>query len=505
MDRNYINAKLDAASARVAEYRDRLYVPGQRDEYQGFSETAHRLLEANKNLLFSELNGEAYSATDSIYRGFSEAPGLNDVSNVKAMDAIDISIMATMQSIIPYLAAERAMSKPVDLIYFQKLVNTNVAGGFPKTGMDVVNPFSPLSNLINLGKSGGAKTEEFEGAGADKELTFTTPIAKKSVTITATKGEGDDKITVVGRDKDGDGIIYWNRSGAADSATVDYNESKISIANAVTGFTFSVSFDVDKTSELDGKNTLKVKAKTEKVEVEAEPNRIILESSFEDNAYMNKMTYDLQNVGLSMDFGKRALRQLLDAYVHYIDLQVVAAAANTAVENGIGAKLDLTKYSLATSQASTKNDKINEFMLELDNALLKQSGKGPTAYFVDTDAARILANNPMNFTSNSNYNSYINGVIGTYRNIPVVRHNALDGSLGSGVAFVGVVHKTADGQAAPVVYAEYLPPYSVRPALNYNNPAQFSSGLFSQSKAQKIVQQLAAYGAITFANTSGSN
>jgi len=497
MDRNYINDKLATASQKVAQYRDRLYVPGQRDDGTGFEFSAKRILDSYKNLLFSNATGDSYDAVDSIFKGFSQAPGMNDVENVKAVDAVDISIMATMQSIIPYLAAERAMSRPSDVIYYQKLVNTNVAGGFKTIGNDVVNPFKPLSNLINLGMSGASSSKTIAA-----EVDFGSPIAKRSVVVSATIG---DK-TVVGRDKDGDGIIYWSASGIANSGTVDYATGKITF-DTISAADAKVTVDLDRTSQTDGANTLKTKSVTEKVMVDSKVNRIILEQSFEDTAYMNKMSYDLQAVGVSQDYSKRALRQLLDSYVHYIDLTVVRSTVEAAGKDKVSADatFDLTKYSLASSQASTKNDKLNEFMLELDTALLKQSGRGTTAYLVDSDAARILANNPMNFTANTNFNQYINGVIGTYKNVPVIRHNALDGIAGTGVAYVAAVHKTADGQAAPSVYAEYLPPYSVRPALNFNNPAQFSTGLFSQTATEVIVKELAVYGTIKFAGSSSSS
>lgn len=503
MDRNYINNYLDNVADKVSAYRDRFYIPGVRDDSIGFSYTADRLINGQKNLLFSELEGKAYDPIDAIFKGFSDTPGMNDVDNVKSVDAIDISIMATMQSIIPYIAAERAMQRPADIIYYQKLVTTNANGGFKK-GDDVVNPFRPLPTTMRLNKSSSTFTvtsEDAEGITVDKgtvKYDGDTAIAKRSVIITITSGEGDEAKESIGRDKDGDGIIYWNKGGLAESATVNYADGDITITGVVDGAKVTITGEYERTSEESGAHTLKVKAVTEKVTVEAETNRIILESSFEENSYMNKMTYDLQQVGISMDYGKRSLRQLLDGYVHFIDLLVVDQFQRTAMKSNSGVTFDLTQYSISTSQASTKNDKLNEFMLELDTALLRQCAKAPTCYVVDTDAARILANNPY-FTANANFGNYLNGVIGTYKNVPVVRHNALDEVLPVGSAFVGVTHKTADGQAASIVFSEFLPPYSIRPALNYNNPSQFSTGLFSQNTAKEIVPELSTYGVIKFA------
>lgn len=181
---------------------------------------------------------------------------------------------------------------------------------------------------------------------------------------------------------------------------------------------------------------------------------------------MNKLTFDLQSTGVSMDYGQRAMKQLLDAYVYYIDLMVIKATRDAMVKNAVAnpAYLDLTAYTLSASEASTKNDKLHKFMLDLNNSLLRSCARGATAYLVDMEGAAILANDPIHFTPNTNYDLYINGVVGTYKNIPVIRHNALDGMGNTGAdicAFIGAIHKTPDGQVAPVVYGEYLPPLTL--------------------------------------------
>jgi len=492
-----LNDYMSTVGKKLTEAKARLVVPGVRDAGSGFMFTADRITKSLRNLYFS-MSDSVFDPTESLFQAFSERPGLNDVQNVYGVDVTDISITATLASMLPYLAAERSMDKPQDVMFYQSLVASQDSGGFT-TGQDVVNPFAPLSNAIDLGQSGSMLTATITSVAQTHTETVSLgkAIAKKSVVLTFTLG---GNVVAYGRDKDGDGIIYLTAGGAVTSCSVDY-AGVLTLTTIAANVTVTVAAYAERTSDSTGSTTLKTKPKTSTKLIISEPKRIILESSFEDQAYINKMTYDLQSAGVSMDYGQRAMKQLLDSYIHYIDLTVFRQIYVTAMKNThYATRFDLTSYSLGTSEASVKNDMLNSFMLDLNNQLMKSCGRGPTVYYTDMEGARILANNPMFFTPNANYDLYINGMIGTYRNIPVLRHNYLDGKAGAGVAFIGAAHKTADGNAAPVVYGEYLPPYSIRPAINYDNPSQFSQALFSQSVTDEIVPELATYGTIKYAS-----
>lgn len=113
--------------------------------------------------------------------------------------------------------------------------------------------------------------------------------------------------------------------------------------------------------------------------------------------------------------------------------------------------LDLGDYLMTTSEAATKNDIINQHILQLNKDLQKACGYGYTALLVDSEAAVILGNDKDHFTANAAFDQTLDGLIGTYRGTPVIRHHALDGwfddeSGNYGVVFA--VYKAPDGSLA---------------------------------------------------------
>jgi len=495
---------LAAVGAKINAAQKDLMANGIRNA-QGLLETANRIRQSADNLFFSR-GREVYEPVNAMFSALSDRPGLTDVDNVAGVDVVDINISATTQSIMGYLVSERAMGKPIDTAWYQGLKATNNAGGFNQ-GDTVFNPFSPISNKINLGP---ITTTPVKAASGASELDLGTKlVVPKSVVLTAKVG--DD--TVTGSDLKGDGVIYFDRGGVCDKATIDYKTGKIAfegLAVEVEGFAVT-----DRTADSTGGTTLKLKPVTMTATLTAKPNRIILENSFEDNAYINKQAFDLSTIGVELDFGRRSVNQLLQAFVYYLDLTAVQGTvkAMRADSNQFVGCLDLTTYDIVSSEASTKNDLVNQWVLQLNKKLLKNSGRGPTCYIVDTEGAITLGNNPSYFEANANFDKNVNGLIGTYRKIPVIRHNSLDGHAtangysdtideSESYGFVGAVFKDPSGQVAASMYAEYLPPYSVVPALNYDNPAQYSQALLSMSTCDVLVPQLSAY--MTVKNSKGS-
>lgn len=482
---------MDMVGAKINDAKDSL-MTGINEE--GFMHRAERIRTSASNFWFSASN-TVNEPVGAMFKSFSETAGLSDVDNVAGVDLVDINIMATQQSVMSYLSAERAMDKPTDIAWYQKLVAINDAGGFTK-GEDVLNPYSPLPTKINLGAVVTAKDVAVDSDGDVEIQLDAKPLVKKQVTIIAKNGSGE--VVATGSDLKGDGVIYWDNGTACDTATVNYDTAKVTLNGVVASVAavLSATANIDRTSQGDGANTLKVKPKTETVVLTAKPNRIIMENSFEENMFINKQAYNLSNVGVQLDFGKRAINQLLRSFVNYLDVTSVTKTAEVMLGQAPSDELDYTDYLISTSEASTKNDIVNQYVLKLNKNLQTKSGKGPTAYLVDSEAAIILGNNPMYFTPNDAFTQNLDGLIGTYNKIPVIRHHALNGILDTAevkYGFLGTLYKDPSGATAPTMYGEFLPPYSITPALNYQNPSQFSQGLFSQSVTDKLVPELASY------------
>jgi hypothetical protein len=478
----------ETVGQRLSASKSRLMANGIRNA-RGFNETADRIKKGAENLYFS-LGSDHYEPVDAIYESFSTRPGLGDTSNVKGVDIIDINILATQQSIMGYLSVERGMSKPVDTAYYQTLQAINNAGGFAE-GDTVFTPWAPISSSLNLGANLQTGTIE-----AGKITYSRAPLAKKGITIVAANGG-------IGTD-DGKGNITWDVTpeGLSAKATVNYETGVITLSGVAADAITSSTAILDRTAEKEGEGTLKVKPRTSTVTLEAVPRRVIIENSFEDNAYINKQAYNLASIGVQMDFGKRAVSQLLQVYTYFLDLMSVKATWEAMQGQEVSGNFDYTPYNMGTSEASTKNDIVNSWILQLIKDIQKRTGRGPNCYLVDSEGAMLLGNNPLYFVANAQFDNNLNGMIGTYRGFPVIRHTALDGVLdaqkndGHTYAFVGAIYKSPDGQIAPSMFGEYLPPYSVTPALNFDNPSQYSQALLSMNTTEVLVKELCAYLAV---------
>ena len=489
----------DAAVRKVDSARRFLTSRGQRN-FQGYLETRNRILTTAKNFENTGMvQGSQFEPMGSVFRGFSEignfsegaGAGLNAVANTYGIDVVDISILTSVKSFLPYLAVDRGMSKPTDLLTYTKLVAANDAGGLQK-GDTAVEPFAPISRKLALSRT-DAKAEITLEAGETSVTADFYPIAKRRTR--ATYG------TVIGGDYNGDGHILWQ--GAGVDVTIDYETGTFSIAAAAAA---DITLEVypDRTSETSGNTTLKLRPQTDNITITAEPNRVILESSMEQIAYMNRLLGN--DVGTSKEYGQIALQQLLNAFIYWINADLVKttwATAKEAVADGSVVTFDMSSYYNAGFDkfAGTKNDLLNKYLLDREGDLLTKSNKGATYYLVGMQGGNILANNSDKFVKTDLFSQELNGLIGTYGGTPVLRHDqmtALD-SVDLGYANIVLGHKDISGAAAPIIYGEYLPMYSSKPGINFNNPTELSQCLFNMSKSAPLILNYITRGRIKFA------
>lgn len=486
---------LDSATSKLNKAQGFLMKSGQRD-YMGYLETRNRILTTAHNFENSGY-GSYNEPLKSIFRGFSEAhsdfsegAGLNSVANTYGIDVVDISILTSVKSFMPYLAVDRGMSKPKDLLTYQKLIAVNEAGGLKK-GEVAVDPFAPINRNLALSRT-DAKVEETLTAG-ETSLTVAFPIAKGKVRASYNG--------VLGGDYNGDGKMLWQ--GAGVDVTIDYSEGTLSVAAAAAN---DIKFEIypDRTSEVSGANTLKLRAESDSIQIEAETNRVILESSMEQIAYMNKLLGN--DLGTTKEYGKIALQQLLNAFVYWINADLVKTTwevANLAVPV-VNHTFDMSAFYGSTGFnqfSSTKDNKMDLFMMEVEGDILNKGNKGATYHLVGMQGGILLANNSHAFVKSDIFGQELNGVIGTYNGVPVLRHDkitAID-NLTPGKANIIVGHKDASGAAAPVIYGEYLPLYSSRPGINFNNPTELSQCLFNMSKSAPLIKNYITRAQIQYA------
>jgi hypothetical protein len=495
---------LHLVGEKVNQARDKLLIPGYRNS-DGLGFTIDRIRKSAENFYFS--TSDISDPVLGFFTNFSKSPGLSDVTETRGVDVVDISIASAIESVIPYICLERGMSQPEEILFFQRLISENAAGGFAK-GATVRDPYTPSPNTMNLQPdSAVVSSAHTVVAGAlSPAIDLSSPIRKGSVKVVIATGNVDN---AEGIDALKDGTIYFSDSGNASGGSIDYDSGVVTITGATAADIITVTAERERSAESDGANTLKLVARNINIRVVAEPNRIILNNSLENQAYMRKMVYDNKAMGVDYDWAQASIVQLLKAYTDFLNLRVVNQLWSTVnkTEVGIGTRPSLAynTYSIGTSDAGAKNDLVHQFIINLNTRLLQKCDKRPNCYTVDVEAYKVLANNPNKFTPvDVSVDEQLDGYVGTYDGTPVIRHSTLNSSGNAGRinANHGVVvasYKSPDGRTGPIAFGEYLPPYSNKPAFNYDNPAQFSQGLFSHNVAVEVSENLCTYGNIQVA------
>ena len=100
-----------------------------------------------------------------------------------------------------------------------------------------------------------------------------------------------------------------------------------------------------------------------------------------------------------------AVNKLLDTYVKFLDFDSALTTVESLSKFPESKGFDMTDFVMTTSQAETKNNKMNEAIIGLSKDLMKACNYSYTALLVDSEAAAILGNNGTNFVANASFNT----------------------------------------------------------------------------------------------------
>lgn len=512
--------RLSYASKRIKDEKSKLMKFKNfsiRDE-EAFHKTAYGITTAIKNSQYAS-DGLSYNLDEALFEGMKNISTSNanfsesDLGSVEDMQVVDITLATiTSSSALNFLAVDTAMESLVTNVTFQSLVAANSAAGVNKDDV-VVDARQALNPMINIGKSGAVGT--FAGALANGTLVVgdtPRPILSGETKIYVDYGMDTEQLVGFalkkGPNYGSDAEVLKNTK---DEIVFKVVPSGVTIADegafidvttgAVTGITanagtVTVVFCWDRTGEIDGRNTLRLKVKNSNIIMKAERNRLHLENSIENIVEMNKIYANNAEMGIGVDYGKRAFQQLAVINKFFYDTQIVRTLWDGAKGLKTEETIDLSEYPMDDfrSFSPTKDNFLQKGMMSLAQKFLYRTGRGVTAWVVDSISALMLGNSA-NFVKSDAFMTRRDGLIGTYDNIPVLRYAYLDAVRESGSSISGEgkgtgvvlgVFKDISGKAAPVAWGSYLQPYSTIPALNPANPSQITSALYSMTACTLI-------------------
>lgn len=570
---NNVGAKLNFARKSLQGRGNKI-----RDE-KGFSYTADRILTSIGNFMdlgsttkFSLNDAIANGMRAAGRHNFSAS----DLASVRDVDVADIAIATTVASHgLTYIAMERAMDSIAQQISFQGLRALKTVGDI-KANQRVVDPRQGMPQGIDFSRDSAhvdcaittAKTYYADANnGVLPVVIGETKIILIPTLTSSTAGSVHDAIVAfdAARQQSPDGNIRLVQleAGIVGNCTVNINDgslvvSSVTIPSTITigdgtssnnlpafafaigleekhenseynvyaggvklaendtiSFALKADFCVDRIAENDGAHTLKLKPYMESAELVSTENRVVLQSSIEVQAQMNKVLRKNAQYGVNVDFGKRAIDQVVALYTYFIDtlivrklwegVKVLDSREEPMVlhlkEFGDGITSTTSPFQ---NFVATKNDRLSLFTDRLCAKFLNRTGSPVTALIVDETAGLMYASDKESFVADPAITMRRDGLIGTYKGIPVVRNTYLngkddakpDGYNAVGTGTVIGVFKSPDGQAGPVAMGDYLPPYSTLPAINANNPGELSQALFSQTACKAVVPEWAIHGKI---------
>jgi hypothetical protein len=263
-----VSKKLNApATTRILTFGTKKAVAGQpmvRDA-EGLLTTKAGILENAQTQFGLTAGRDEFAVRMANFSVGNNAPstGYEAVANVKTVGAIDLTILARAQSIIPFVAVDRAMKNQVDTLFYMDLVALEdtddvaagevIDGNFQAPNSKVKVDFTRESTAADKWVAGEANTE-FAGiptysAGCE--------LVPGTVKVTVTKKEGSKTYEFIGRDFNGDGYVLF-KSGVVTDAIVDYDAGKIGVKVADGYEIAGVTYAVDNQASNEGKQTLKV-------------------------------------------------------------------------------------------------------------------------------------------------------------------------------------------------------------------------------------------------------
>lgn len=407
------------------------------------------------------------------FSGYAETPLLSN-------QYFNASVASFVSSFAGFMSIERDFDQPNGLFYwFDVLGVTDLRKVIPNLGAD---------NYQDIDSMGTIRGEI--AAAAEASVNLIKKLIPGTLRIKVTKADGS-KIELV---DDGRGSLM-SVPGALVSASVNYHGGLIEfiLAEAPTALEYVAKEDVTGTPCLQNDanhgniNNKRFLAKMEQIGLNTVPDMLVAEYNIAALGAMKKAT--------GSDMATFLFTKLRELYTKMINYKLVATLENGYPEmpEATMADLDLTT---ATMQGTfhdyrSRVDLFDAYLINVESELAKKAVKGvtTTAYLAGANAANQFQKGGVigKWEKNTKM-TYINDLLGWYNGIPVLRSTDVNEKAGEGTFYA--IHKTADGQMAPLARGIYMPLTDTPTIGNYNNPTQMAAGIYYQEGTRYLAPEL---------------
>lgn len=459
-------AMIDALRSSSVSYEDAANRAGEYAKMFARHEDMMAPFSGNANLL------------QKTFSGYAETPLLST-------QYFNASVASFVSSFAGFMSVERDFEQPTGLFYwFDVLGVTDLRSVIPNLGPD---------NYQDIQTMGG-----FTFDITPEEKNYAPLIGRKiipgSVRIKVTPASGSAYELI----DNGQGMLMAV-AGKLTNGTIKYLNGKLDFelaeapGTAADGAKIVVTGKEDVTGTPSNTigasnahtNDKRFIAKMQQIGLTTVPDMLVAEYNIASLGALKKAT--------GSDMATFLFNKLREIYTKTINYKLV-----TTLEEGYTASdemkdLDLNMDTLTGVFMDYKSrlDLFDNYLVDVENALATKAVKGvkTTAYICGNAASNQFTKGKTigKFEKNVKM-SYINDLLGWYDGIPVLRSTDIKEDAGRGTFYA--IHKTEDGQMAPLARGIYMPLTDTPTIGNYSNPTQMAAGIYYQEGTRVMAPEL---------------
>ena len=436
-----------------------------------------KIFSRNEELL-NEFGIKGNNLLQKNFSGYSETPLLSN-------QYFNASVASYVSSFAGYMSIERDFDQPNGLFYwFDVLGVTDLRPVIPNLGPD------HLDNIQTMGKFESPLT--VDGSTKSYDYLIGRKLIPGTIRVKIANADGTKAELI----DDGQGN-FMSVAGVITSGTVNYLNGKVKfeLAKAVKAngsITIVGKEDVVGTpSCTTGANNShqhdkRFLAKQQQIALSTAPDMLVAEYDIASLGAMKKAT--------GSDMATFLFTKLRETYTKVINRNLIQTLEG-GYNGNIMTSLDLSNSSTGLAgkfyDYRSRVDLFDSYLIDVESNLATKAVKGvnTTAYVAGNRAANQFQKGGIigKWEKNTKM-SYINDLLGWYNGIPVLRSTDIHEAEGEGTFYA--IHKTHDGQMAPLARGIYMPLTDTPTIGNYNNPTQMAAGVYYQEGVRYMAPEL---------------
>lgn len=455
----YTPAMMDALRASSVSAEDAMSRAEQYSKMFSRHEEMMAPFQGNANLL------------QKTFSGYAETPLLST-------QYFNASVASFVSSFAGFMSIERDFEQPTGLFYwFDVLGVTDMRAVIPNLGPDQYQDVQTM----------GGFTFTIAASGASYDSLIGRKIIPGSLRVKVTDANGSYELIDNGQGQlmavagklNGGSIKYLNGKlvfELAEEPTADIvvtgKEDVVGTPSNTNGASNAHQFDK------------RFIAKMQQIGLTTVPDMLVAEYNIASLGALKKAT--------GSDMATFLFNKLREIYTKTINYKLVST-----LEEGYTGEtmndLDLQMGELkgVFYDYRSRLDLFDNYLVDVENALATKAVKGvtTTAYVAGNAASNHFTKGKTigKFEKNTKM-SYINDLLGWYDGVPVLRSTDINEAEGEGVFYA--IHKTSDGQMAPLARGIYMPLTDTPTIGNYNNPTQMAAGIYYQEGTRYMAPEL---------------